>query len=170
MKWRKFIASCEWPKSKLCTWSYGVIGNWEDFFYVQLGSNINGVYFYGKVGNSIHERVSVFHFLWSSIYWYYIKHELSMDILVFTWYNIGRLAGCGVKHLQLSYYLSIALIIGLSIFYIILYVDLLVELPFTHFSFLITLSLGLPVSKATNWLVSHEIPMGSLLTLYYYFI
>ena len=73
-----------------------------------------------------------------------------MVILVFTCYKIGGLVGCGVKHLQSSYFLSIALTIGLSIFHNFRYIDLFTELYFMHFYFLISISLGLPLSNGTN--------------------
>ena len=88
-----------------------------------------------------------------------------MDILIFTWYKIGILGRYGVKHLQFSYFISNALTIGLSIFYIIYYIDFLNEFPLMNFSCLITIALHLPLSNATNLLVSYTIPMGSLLAL-----
>ena len=82
---------------------------------------------------------------------------ISRVIFVFTWYKIGWLTCCGLKHLQFSYFLSIEITIGLSIFYIHFYIDLFVEFPFTHFSFLITILLGFPLSNTTNWLVAPTI-------------
>ena len=59
-----------------------------------------------------------------------------MPILVFTWYKIGILVGCGVKHLQFTSFITIALIIRLSVFYILLYIDILTGLSFApHYSF-----------------------------------
>ena len=80
-----------------------------------------------------------------------------MDILVFIWYKIGRFVGCGVKHLQFSSFLSIALTIVLSVFYIICYIDLLTGFPFTSFSFPISILLGLPLSNSRNWSISPTI-------------
>ena len=42
-----------------------------------------------------------------------------MAILLVTLYEIGRLTGFGVKHVQFLYFLSIALTTGLSVFYIL---------------------------------------------------
>ena len=72
-----------------------------------------------------------------------------------------------MKHLQFSYFLSIALTIGLLVFYILCYNDLLTRFPFTCVSFPITTLLGLPLSNATNESVSLAILLGSLLALYY---
>ena len=59
-----------------------------------------------------------------------------MAILVFTWYKIGRLVGCGVKHLQFSYFLRIALNFRLSVFCILCYIDLFTRLSFPpHYYF-----------------------------------
>ena len=77
-----------------------------------------------------------FPFWWNLIYKAYIKHELSMDVLVFTWYKIGTLVGCNVKHLQFSSFLRIALTIRLSIFYILWCIDLFTGFCFTpHYYF-----------------------------------
>ena len=59
-----------------------------------------------------------------------------MAILVFTWYKIGRLVGCGVKHLQFSSFLQISLTIILSVFYFLCYIVLFIGLYFTpHYYF-----------------------------------
>ena len=84
-----------------------------------------------------------------------------MAIIVVTWYKIGRLAGFGVKHVKFSYFLSIALTIGLSVFYILYYIYLLTGFPFTCFPFPITILLGIPLSNAINESVS----LASLLAL-----
>ena len=60
-----------------------------------------------------------------------------MDIIVFTWYKIGRLVGCGVKHLQFSYFLRIALTSILTLFYIICCIDLFIGLYFTPHSYFV---------------------------------
>ena len=90
-----------------------------------------------------------------------------MAILVFTWYKIGRLENCGVKHPQLSSILRMTLTIRLSLLYIICYNDLLTGFPFMHFSFPIIISLGLPLSKSANESITLAIMLGSLLALYY---
>ena len=72
-----------------------------------------------------------------------------MAILVFILYRIGILQDYGVKHIQFSYFLSIALDIGQLVFYILGYIYLLNRFPFTQFSFPMTM-LGLPLSNATN--------------------
>ena len=58
---------------------------------------------------------------------------------------------------KFSSLLSIALIIGLSLFYILCYIDILTRFPFRYFSFLITIVSGIPLSNTTNWLVAPTI-------------
>ena len=69
-----------------------------------------------------------------------------------------------MKHLRLSYFLSIALTIGLSFFYILCYID---RVSFYVFSFPITISLGIPLSNDTNESITIAILSRSLLALYY---
>ena len=61
------------------------------------------------------------------------------------------------KIFKFSSFISIALIIWLSVFYILYYIDLLTGFPFTHFSFPISILLGLPLSNTRNWSVSPAI-------------
>ena len=90
-----------------------------------------------------------------------------MAIRVGTWYKIGILEYFGVKHVQLSYFLSIALTIWLEIFYILCYIDLLIGFPFKCFSFPVTISLGLQLSNTTNESSTLAILLVSLLAFYY---
>ena len=90
-----------------------------------------------------------------------------MAILAVTLYTTSRLAGFGVKNVQFSSFVSIALTIGLSIFYILCYIDPFTGFHFTCFSFPVTISLGILLSNATNESITLEILLGSLLALYY---
>ena len=59
-----------------------------------------------------------------------------MAILVFTLNKISILVGCGVKHIQFSYFLRSTLTIRPSFFYILCYIDLLTRFYFTpHYYF-----------------------------------
>ena len=59
-----------------------------------------------------------------------------MAILVFTWYQIGRLTYCGVKHMQFSSFIRVEMTIRLTVFYILCYIDLFIGFYYTpHYYF-----------------------------------